>query len=210
MTARKSPQKHIGAQDDGGTVSASSKFSRLTRRKVSVGLRAQSQVVGLAIYYNQFLTQLTKNTIKWAIPAFVEVEYGNVELITAAMTTMTSIPFREWAMYVQMILSSKALLTLLGLCHPSHMRIAAPYSNTELLWRTATVSNFCTTCKCSHCYVCSLGIDFSTLVLSLHIHMLTRFRTLAFGIPAVVVAACMGNVKQVRRRKHERRRANMK
>ena len=67
---------------------------------LTVGLRAQAQVVGLAIFYNQLISQVTKSTIKNVAPAFLKIGFFNaqtVETITLMMNTLTAEPYRVFA-----------------------------------------------------------------------------------------------------------------
>lgn len=117
---------------------------------LTVGLRAQAQVVGLAIYYNRFLAEITQNTYTYVVPAFVEVQYGNPELIEAMMTTLTAIPFREWAQTVPPF----------------------PHADSFAVLQEGTVQAFA------------------------HAFRFVYFITIAFGVPACIAAAFMGDVSK--------------
>ncbi|KAK6423944.1 hypothetical protein LTR95_016457, partial [Oleoguttula sp. CCFEE 5521] len=63
---------------------------------LTVGLRAQAQVVGLAIFYNQLINQVTKSTYKYVVPAWlsnVPVTGTTVADITFTMNTLSALPF---------------------------------------------------------------------------------------------------------------------
>ena len=64
---------------------------------LTLAVRAQAQVIGLAIFYNQFINQETKNSYKYLLRAAIQVQWLDVEAITGMMSTLTAIPFKEFA-----------------------------------------------------------------------------------------------------------------
>ncbi|KAK5079858.1 hypothetical protein LTR24_008884 [Lithohypha guttulata] len=117
---------------------------------LTVGLRAQAQVVGLAIYYNRFLAEITKNTYTYIVPAFVQVQYGNPELIEHMVEALTSVPFREWATTVPPF----------------------PHADSAAILQEAATQAFA------------------------HAFKLVYYITIAFGVPACIAAALMGDVSK--------------
>lgn len=64
---------------------------------LTLAVRAQAQVVGLAIFYNQFVNQVMKNSYDILVTPAIEVGWVDIDAIVAMMTTLTSVPFKEFA-----------------------------------------------------------------------------------------------------------------
>ncbi|TQS32914.1 hypothetical protein Golomagni_06756, partial [Golovinomyces magnicellulatus] len=64
---------------------------------LTLAVRAQAQVIGLAVFYNQLMNQILKNSYKFLVTAAIQVGWIDIPAITAMMTTLTSIPFKEFA-----------------------------------------------------------------------------------------------------------------
>lgn len=60
---------------------------------LTVGLRAQCQVIGLAIFYNRLQNQVTKYVYKEAVLSFVGAGFYDPKIITSIVTGLTSHPF---------------------------------------------------------------------------------------------------------------------
>lgn len=117
---------------------------------LTVGLRAQAQVVGLAIFYNRFVNELTTKGIDYMLPAVLEAKWYDLDGIIEMMTALTSISYSEYA------------LTIPELADPAAYEVV----------RAATVLAFSSALK------------------------LIFFITIAFGVPACIAAAFMGDVSQ--------------
>lgn len=70
---------------------------------LTVGLRAQSQVIGLAIFYNRYVAEVTKNTFKYVVPAMFKIGFIDPTQIRTMMTVLTSEPFHVYAQTVPQI-----------------------------------------------------------------------------------------------------------
>ena len=64
---------------------------------LTVGLRAQSQVIGLAIFYNRFITEATKKAFVTIIPAMVKADIFSATVIRGLITNLTSEPYSQLA-----------------------------------------------------------------------------------------------------------------
>mgnify|MGYP005988901527 CR=1 FL=1 len=64
---------------------------------LTLAVRAQAQVVGLALFYNQLVNSVTKNSFTDLIIPAVEIGWVDVAAIKAMMTALTSVPFKELA-----------------------------------------------------------------------------------------------------------------
>lgn len=117
---------------------------------LTVGLRAQAQVIGLSLYYNRFLHEVTKNAYKDVVPAMVEAGVFSPTVIIDLVANLTAVPFYEYAPNIPQLSNS---------------------ANYELV-KEATVQ----------CFSRSLALVF--------------YITIAFGVPACVAAACMGDVSK--------------
>jgi 7-cyano-7-deazaguanine synthase in queuosine biosynthesis len=115
---------------------------------LTLAVRAQAQVIGLAIFYNQLQDQIMKNSYKYLLTAAIQVEWLDVAAITQMMSTLTAIPFKEFAQ------------TIPQLADPENYRIM----------HEATVKVFVASFR--------------------HVW----FITMAFGIPACVAAAFLGDL----------------
>jgi hypothetical protein len=67
---------------------------------LTVGLRAQSQVIGLAIFYNQYTKQVALNTAKRVAPIMIGMGVTDPSVTATMMQLLTAMPFRE---YVQLM-----------------------------------------------------------------------------------------------------------
>lgn len=64
---------------------------------LTVGLRSQAQVLGLAIFYNRFVTEVTKHAYTTIVPAMIDAGVYNATVITDLVTSLTAVPFSEYA-----------------------------------------------------------------------------------------------------------------
>jgi hypothetical protein len=67
---------------------------------LTVSLRSQAQVIGLAIFYNQLVAKITSGTYKYVVPAFFDIKFINgqtVTTITDMMHLLTAEPYRVFA-----------------------------------------------------------------------------------------------------------------
>jgi hypothetical protein len=62
---------------------------------LTVGLRAQAQVLGLSIFYNRFYTKIHKNAIKYIAPPIVKAGVYNITAITEFVTNLAGVPYKE-------------------------------------------------------------------------------------------------------------------
>ncbi|OAA56467.1 Major facilitator superfamily domain, general substrate transporter [Cordyceps fumosorosea ARSEF 2679] len=63
---------------------------------LTVCIRAVGQVIGVSIFYQQFVQQLTKRTMQYVVPAAVQVGVYDLDTLTNMMPTLVSIPFSEY------------------------------------------------------------------------------------------------------------------
>jgi hypothetical protein len=68
-----------------------------TAASLTVCIRAVGQVVGLTIFYNQFLSTLRKNALHYIVPAALQVGISNATVIEDLVASMIAIPFPEYA-----------------------------------------------------------------------------------------------------------------
>jgi hypothetical protein len=64
---------------------------------LTVGLRAQAQVVGIAMFYNRFKTEVTERATLTIGLAMVKSGIFNITEITTFVTTLTGVPFHQLA-----------------------------------------------------------------------------------------------------------------
>lgn len=64
---------------------------------LTVGLRAQAQVIGIAIFYNRFVHETKTNALDAVVPELVKAGVYNVHIITDFITGLTAVSFRELA-----------------------------------------------------------------------------------------------------------------
>ncbi|KAF2152875.1 MFS general substrate transporter [Myriangium duriaei CBS 260.36] len=67
----------------------------------TLAVRAQAQVIGIGIFYNEFEKVVTKRTYEYVVPAFIKIGFLDAETrqtITSMMSSLTSIPLREFAL----------------------------------------------------------------------------------------------------------------
>ena len=80
---------------------------------LTVGLRAQAQVIGLAIFYNRLSAEVTKNTYKYAVTPFLQAGIFNSTLIEEVMNGLTAVPFAYYEATIPQLASNpKAAATL--------------------------------------------------------------------------------------------------
>lgn len=63
---------------------------------LTIGLRAQAQVIGLALFYNQFVSEVSKNALKTIVPAAIKLGLFNVHEIETFVRGLTAQPVRTW------------------------------------------------------------------------------------------------------------------
>jgi hypothetical protein len=117
---------------------------------LTVGLRSQAQVIGLAIFYNRFVHQVAKNAYTTIAPAMIEAGVFNVTLITDITTGLTAMPLEAYVPLVPQLRDPTAFEAV----------------------RMAAIDCFSGSFK------------------------LVWYITIAFGVPACIVAAAMGDVSQ--------------
>jgi hypothetical protein len=117
---------------------------------LTVGLRAQAQVIGLAIFYNRFVSEVTANAYKYVVPAAFEAGIYSPAVITDLVTSLTAVPFSQYAPLVPQLQNP---------------------ANYELV-KEATIQ----------CFSQSFLLPF--------------YITIAFGVPACIAAAFMGDVSK--------------
>lgn len=64
---------------------------------LTVGLRSQCQVIGLSIFYNRFVNEVTKNAFKDLLPAVLRAGIFDPKVITDMVTALTAVPFYQYA-----------------------------------------------------------------------------------------------------------------
>lgn len=62
---------------------------------LTVGLRAQAQVLGLSIFYNRYVYQVTTKSYKTIVPALIISGVFDIDTITSFITDLTAVPFKE-------------------------------------------------------------------------------------------------------------------
>ena len=67
---------------------------------LTVGLRAQSQVIGLALFYNRYTSELQANTLKHVGPIMAQLGVTDPLQVSGMMQILTAIPFRQYAAMV--------------------------------------------------------------------------------------------------------------
>lgn len=117
---------------------------------LTVGLRAQAQVIGLSIFYNRFLHEVTQNAYKDVVPAMLEAGVYSPTVIIDLVANLTAVPFYQYA--------------------PNIPELSIPV-HYELV-KEATIQ----------CFSRSLVFIY--------------YITIAFGVPACIAAACMGDVSK--------------
>lgn len=68
-----------------------------TATSLTVCLRSVGQVIGISIFYNQFIARLTEEAEKHIIPAAVEVGITDLSILETMPSTLLAIPFSEYA-----------------------------------------------------------------------------------------------------------------
>jgi MFS family permease len=63
---------------------------------LTVCLRSIGQVVGVAIFYNQFISAMTKNAYSYVVPAALEVGILDIPTIENMLPTLIAVPFSEY------------------------------------------------------------------------------------------------------------------
>lgn len=79
---------------------------------LTVGLRAQAQVIGINIFYNQFTHRVTKNTYKTIVPVLIIAGLDTVESITGFITRLVAVPYEELAKTVPGLVGDKVLFEM--------------------------------------------------------------------------------------------------
>ncbi|CZR65192.1 related to trichothecene efflux pump [Phialocephala subalpina] len=64
---------------------------------LTVGLRAQAQVLGLAIFYNRLVYQVTRHAYKTIVPALIISGVYDIDTITNFITGLTAVPYKDLA-----------------------------------------------------------------------------------------------------------------
>ncbi|KAH8690520.1 fungal trichothecene efflux pump [Talaromyces proteolyticus] len=63
---------------------------------LTVCLRAIGQVVGVSIFYNQFISVMTKNAYTYVLPAALEIGIFNTTTIENMLPSLIAVPFSEY------------------------------------------------------------------------------------------------------------------
>jgi hypothetical protein len=117
---------------------------------VTVGLRAQSQLIGLALFYNRFVNELQNNVINYVVPAMFSVGIDDPTEITTIVSSLTAVPFYQLAAGIPQLQNP---------------------ANYELV-KEATIQGFSQS------------------------FLLPYYITIAFGVPACIAAAFMGDISK--------------
>lgn len=75
---------------------------------LTVGLRAQCQVIGLAIFYNRLTNQVTKYVYKDAVGPFIAAGFFDPKVITGVVTGLTAHPFSYYAQTLPQLMKNPA------------------------------------------------------------------------------------------------------
>ena len=75
---------------------------------LTVGLRAQCQVIGLAIFYNRLQSQIMKYVAEDAVGPFIAAGFTDPLAIQQVVTGLTSFPFDFWAATVPEFVANPA------------------------------------------------------------------------------------------------------
>lgn len=81
---------------------------------LTVGLRSQAQVIGLAIFYNRFVHDVTENAYKYIVPPMIEAGIYNVTLIETFVTSLTAEPYFQLAAQIPQLAKSPSFYKLVG------------------------------------------------------------------------------------------------
>jgi Fungal trichothecene efflux pump (TRI12) len=80
---------------------------------LTVGLRCQAQVIGLALFYNRFTTEVKKNAFKYIVPAIVGAGVFNVKVITDFVNALIAVPYRDYAVAIPQLSNPKNYASVL-------------------------------------------------------------------------------------------------
>ncbi|KAL5049149.1 hypothetical protein BDW71DRAFT_204901 [Aspergillus fruticulosus] len=70
-------------------------------------LRAVGQVIGTSIFFNQFTSALVANTYSHVVPAAIEAEFYQFEMLAPMMETLVTTPWKEWVVTVKDMVTSE-------------------------------------------------------------------------------------------------------
>lgn len=79
---------------------------------LTVGLRAQAQVLSLSIFYNRFVTEVTKRAWKTIIPAMLASGVYDPVLIRGFVTNLTAMPYSILAQTIPQLVDNTTHLEL--------------------------------------------------------------------------------------------------
>jgi hypothetical protein len=74
---------------------------------LTVGLRAQAQVLGLSIFYNRFVHEVTNRAFKTIIPALVNAGVFSPTDIKTFILSLTAVPFDTLAKEIPQLLGNR-------------------------------------------------------------------------------------------------------
>lgn len=79
---------------------------------LTVCLRAVGQVVGLSIFYTQFVSFLTAKTLNIVIPVAVQVGIDDLPTLGSMIPTLVSTPYKEWVLTIPALTTQDKIDTL--------------------------------------------------------------------------------------------------
>jgi hypothetical protein len=79
---------------------------------LTVGIRAQAQVIGISIFYNQFLRQITKRAYTTLLPVLLIAGADSVAEIKGFVVGLTSTNYAELAKTIPGLVKSESLFEM--------------------------------------------------------------------------------------------------
>ena len=74
---------------------------------LTVGLRAQAQVLGLSIFYNRFVHEVTKRAFKTIFPALLSAGVFSPDVISSFILSLTAVPYDSLAKEIPQLVGNR-------------------------------------------------------------------------------------------------------
>lgn len=81
---------------------------------LTVGLRAQAQVIGLAIFFNRFIHEVTKNAYTTIVPAALTIGVYDVDKIEAMVRGLSAMTVKEYSQILPELAGPENLKLMVG------------------------------------------------------------------------------------------------